>query len=224
LEKSLLKKPNKDFSDAFLAVVPYYTPGVVPPTIPLWAETSAIWAIRLAKALSVASMFLTTAGNEAQYSLDIYLGGVLMASREDETNTNPQVVAPALADFASPDPNDPCGDFSNFSNNLSEGYSRVGRWMSKTEYEAMKTTGKVQEGLGGSTRVAFPASPNTYRNAPLGDRYVEFNVPTSSLKPHSQGTMQIPGPNSLYGRIATSKGNTIEMPDFHDMIDYGDCR
>ena len=60
----------------------------------------------------VASMFLTTAGNEAQFTLDNYLAGVLMASSDNDSKTNPQVVVPALADFAgTPNPEDLCNDY-----------------------------------------------------------------------------------------------------------------
>jgi hypothetical protein len=41
---------------------------------------------------------------------------------------------------------------------------RVGRWMSRAEYNAMLATGTVQEGAGGNAYVAFPADPASYRS------------------------------------------------------------
>lgn len=84
--------------------------------------------------------------------------------------------------------------------------TRVGRWMSGEELAKMRRSGKVQEGGGGQTRVANPAHPHTYRTPPAGDVYVEFDVPTHRLKPHSQGTSRIPGPNSPDARAAARAG------------------
>jgi|GEM_PF-1155080 len=61
--------------------------------------------------------------------------------------------------------------------------TRVGRWMSQAEYNAMKASGKVQESITGTTHVANPADKSAFfRQARSGDMYVEFNVPASSLK------------------------------------------
>ncbi|MFI1414859.1 RHS repeat-associated core domain-containing protein [Streptomyces sp. NPDC020707] len=88
-----------------------------------------------------------------------------------------------------------------------DGLVRVGRWMSKTEYEAMVRTGMVQEGAGGTTYVAHPANPEAYRRqAAQGTGYVEFNVPSSSLYPAGEpGWAQIPGPNSMQARLAVRR-------------------
>ncbi len=86
------------------------------------------------------------------------------------------------------------------------GTTRVGRWMSREELAKMQRSGKVQAGGGGQTRVAHPAHPNAYRNPPAGDVYVEFDVPTYRLKPHSQGTSRIPGPLSPDARAAARAG------------------
>jgi RHS repeat-associated protein len=88
--------------------------------------------------------------------------------------------------------------------------TRVGRWMSPPEHEAMINTGMVQEGAGGTTYVAHPADPAAYgQQAAPGSRYVEFDVPRSSLAPAGkEGWAQIPGPNSLYGRLANMRGLT----------------
>lgn len=87
--------------------------------------------------------------------------------------------------------------------------------MSPDELAKMKKTGRVQEGAGGQTRVADPANPNTYRNVPPGDKYVEFDVPASRIKPHSKGTGRIPGPNSPDARSTARRGSDVskfEMP------------
>jgi hypothetical protein len=62
------------------------------------------------------------------------------------------------------------------------GSVRVGRWMSSSEYQAMKSTGKVQAGAGNMTYVAKPATSSAYaRQAKPGSVYVEFNVPAGRV-------------------------------------------
>jgi hypothetical protein len=89
--------------------------------------------------------------------------------------------------------------------------TRVGRWMSAEEHDSMTDTGLVQEGGGGTTYVANPADPAAYeREAATGSRYVEFDVPEDSLAPASkEGWAQIPGPNSIRGRLAAMQGKPI---------------
>jgi len=89
---------------------------------------------------------------------------------------------------------------------------RVGRHMSPDELDKMRSSGRVQEGGGGQTRVADPADPNAYRNAPEGDVYVEFDVPADRVLPHSQGTGRIPGPNSPDARVPGRNSSDYEMP------------
>jgi RHS repeat-associated protein len=86
--------------------------------------------------------------------------------------------------------------------------TRVGRWMSKDEYDNMVSTGMVQEGAGGTTYVASPADPASYgRQAAPGTGYAEFDVPSSSLYPAGEpGWAQIPGPDSLRSRLAERRG------------------
>jgi RHS repeat-associated protein len=88
----------------------------------------------------------------------------------------------------------------------------VGRHMSADELSAMRQTGRVQEGGGGQTRVADPASRDTYKNAPKGDIYVEFSVPASRVLPHSDGTGRIAGPNSPDARVPGRNAKDFEMP------------
>lgn len=82
--------------------------------------------------------------------------------------------------------------------------TRVGRWMSATEFKTMNETGRVVEGAGGRTYVVNPADPAAFTGAGRGSSiYAEFNVPTSVLKPGSKLEWSvIPGPNvttRLYG-------------------------
>jgi hypothetical protein len=81
--------------------------------------------------------------------------------------------------------------------------TRVGRWMSKAEYDTMSATGRVVEGAGGRTYVIRPPNPASYTGARPGSVYAEFNVPSGVLKPGSKPDWAvIPGPNvttRIYG-------------------------
>uniref|UniRef100_UPI002017D470 TreTu family toxin n=1 Tax=Chitinivorax sp. B TaxID=2502235 RepID=UPI002017D470 len=98
--------------------------------------------------------------------------------------------------------------------------TRVGRWMSEAEHEAMKASGKVQESLSGTTHVANPADASAFMSqAKPGSVYIEFNVPTSSLKATNEGWAKVIGPNSLEGRLAARKGLPIpQMPEVTDIV------
>ena len=90
--------------------------------------------------------------------------------------------------------------------------------MSIDEYKAMQSTGKVQMSPeGNTTYVANPADPNAFRGAPTGSVYVEFDVPTSSVKAAGNSMWgQIPGPGSnldKYDQILKGAQPIIEMPD-----------
>jgi hypothetical protein len=89
--------------------------------------------------------------------------------------------------------------------------TRVGRWMSPAEHEAMTNTGVVQEGAGGVTNVASPADPTAYmQQAMSGSRYVEFDVPEDSLAQGGKiGWATIRGPNSFWARAGLA---LPEMP------------
>lgn len=92
---------------------------------------------------------------------------------------------------------------------------RVGRWMGRDEYDKMVKTGMVQEGRGGVTYVAFPATPEAYRGPAKPDTgYVEFDVPEDSL--YSAGDprwMRMSTPDGQPGRIARLKNLPIpELP------------
>lgn len=76
------------------------------------------------------------------------------------------------------------------------GTTRVGRWMSPTEFKKMSDSNKVVEGAGGRTYVVRPANPGAF-NPPRGSTiYAEFDVPSKVLKPASKPEWAvIPGPN-----------------------------
>ncbi|PIF92992.1 RHS repeat-associated protein [Acidovorax sp. 62] len=93
--------------------------------------------------------------------------------------------------------------------------TRVGRWMSQAELDAMKASGRVQESFSGTTHVATPTNASAFINqAKPGSVYVEFNVPSSSLRATNEGWSKIIGPNSLEGRLAGRKGLPLpQMPE-----------
>jgi hypothetical protein len=96
------------------------------------------------------------------------------------------------------------------------GWIRVGRWMSEEELADMRATNMMQEstGGGGGSWVASPASPSAYNAAKPGSVYVEFDVPAGSLKPAGSGWARIPGPNSVEGRLAVRKGESVpQLPE-----------
>ena len=92
--------------------------------------------------------------------------------------------------------------------------TRIGRWMSQAEYKKLLETGTVPESFSGTTHVASPANVNAFgKQAKPGSIYVEFDVPSTSIKPTSNGWAKITGPNSLEGRLALKKGLALpEMP------------
>ena len=98
--------------------------------------------------------------------------------------------------------------------------ARVGRWMSQVEYDAMKFSGRVQESFSGTTHVANPADAAAFINqAKPGSLYVEFNVPMSSLRATNEGWSKVIGPNSLEGRLAARKGQSVpQMPIATDIF------
>ena len=90
--------------------------------------------------------------------------------------------------------------------------TRVGRWMGHDEHAAMVKTGHVQVGSGGTTSVASPPNARSYMTqARPGSHYVEFDVPTGSLRPGgAPGWSQIPSPDNLmWGKLAPQKGYPV---------------
>ncbi len=88
--------------------------------------------------------------------------------------------------------------------------TRVGRWMNADEQAAMTQTGRVQPNINGAGHqsVAHPANIESYMmTAKPGTRYVEFDVPSSSLvQGGKEGWAVIPGPDSIHTRLAQSRG------------------
>lgn len=101
-----------------------------------------------------------------------------------------------------------------------ENMTTVGRWMSPAELAKMQKTGKVQESYSGTTHVANPADAEAFiKQTRTGNNYVEFDVPTSSLRQTNEGWAQIAGPNSLFGRLAAKKGQAApQMPNAENII------
>lgn len=80
-----------------------------------------------------------------------------------------------------------------------QGVTRVGRWMSPAEHDAMVASGKVQESwLKGVTSVSNPPDPSKWVRQTSGTRYVEFDVPTSAVRGAGDNS-KIYGPSSLFG-------------------------
>ncbi|MGB8454137.1 MAG: hypothetical protein WCD89_17635, partial [Anaerocolumna sp.] len=95
--------------------------------------------------------------------------------------------------------------------NISKGGSdttRVGRWMSESEYQKMVDTEYVQKPYNADqSYVANPASYDAYfKSASKGSVYVEFDVPASSIRQTKDIWATIPGPNSLYSKLQVNKG------------------
>lgn len=88
------------------------------------------------------------------------------------------------------------------------GLTRVGRWMSAEEHGAMTESGMVQPGRTGVSNVAHPADVEAYmRQAAPGSRYLEFDVPESSLvRGGKDGWATIPGPDSIFSRLKIQRG------------------
>ncbi|AGY56694.1 hypothetical protein [Gloeobacter kilaueensis] len=90
---------------------------------------------------------------------------------------------------------------------------RVGRWMGRKEYEAMLSSGTVQESYSGTTHVTFPASPNSFHKPSQTSIYVEFDVPDLAIVKTQEGWAKIIGPNTIQGRNAKRKGQPVpQMP------------
>lgn len=108
---------------------------------------------------------------------------------------------------------------ASMAKEVARGFKTVGRWMSKEEHELMLSTNKVQESLSGTTHVANPANPEAFiKQAKAGSRYIEFNVPASSVKSTGDIWAKIIGPNTVESKLAIKKGLApIEMPSASDI-------
>jgi hypothetical protein len=82
--------------------------------------------------------------------------------------------------------------------------------MNTAELEKMQKAGRVQEGTNGVTSITVPPNPAAYKNAPPGDVFVEFNVPSDSVRALTEnGWAKIYGPNNFIGEYY----GVSEMPE-----------
>lgn len=85
--------------------------------------------------------------------------------------------------------------------------TRVGRWMGEAEHAAMMETKMVQQSYTGTTHVASPANPLAFQSqAKPGSLYVEFDVPSASVRATQEGWGKILGPNTVEARLAIKQG------------------
>jgi hypothetical protein len=95
--------------------------GVTLAPDPNQAAMLGLGVLRRSPWFAAAAPFLGMVGGavgERQFFTALYLTVItgtigLMASSKDDSGTTPQVVGLAMADFANPDPNDPCNDLDN---------------------------------------------------------------------------------------------------------------
>ena len=88
----------------------------------------------------------------------------------------------------------------------------VGRWMNEGEYNKMVATKEIQPSPNNPQvkHVAYPSDPNAFgRQAPNGSLYVEFDIPSGSVKSAGSGWGRIPGPGSPESRLSQSHGNGV---------------
>lgn len=88
----------------------------------------------------------------------------------------------------------------------------VGRWMNEGEYNKMVATKEIQPSPNNPQvkHVAYPSDPNAFgRQAPNGSLYVEFDIPSGSVKSAGSGWGRIPGPGSPESRLSQSRGNGV---------------
>jgi hypothetical protein len=86
---------------------------------------------------------------------------------------------------------------------------RVGRWMSRAEYDAMVAAGRVQPTAAGldMKHVTAPPDPDAFRAAPSGSVFAEFDVVDAQVAPGGHPSWLILyGANSTLGRLAARRG------------------
>ena len=89
-----------------------------------------------------------------------------------------------------------------------ESMTRVGRWMSREEYDKMVKTGYVQKPYNAAqSYVAHPADINAFKKqASPGSVYVEFDIPSQAIKRTKDTWATVPGPDSIYSKLNELKG------------------
>jgi len=91
-------------------------------------------------------------------------------------------------------------------------FAKVGRWMGDLEYQKMLNSDTVQESLSGTTYVADNIN-GFIQQAKKGSKYIEFDVPKSSIKSTKDSWYKVLGPNTTEARLMKRKGLPIpEMP------------
>jgi hypothetical protein len=86
----------------------------------------------------------------------------------------------------------------------------------------MEATGMLQEGAGGRVYVVYPTDPASFeRQARRGSRYVEFDVPSESLRPGGKDDwFYISGPGDLLAsRLAARRGTAPpQLPTVENVV------
>ena len=93
---------------------------------------------------------------------------------------------------------------------------RVGRWMTRAEYDATVAAGRLQPTLDGREmkHIVAPPDPDSFRAADAGSVFAEFDVDdVQMVSGGRQGWLIFYGPNCIHGRQAVQRGqNVTEMP------------
>ncbi len=93
---------------------------------------------------------------------------------------------------------------------------RVGRWMSRAEYDAMVQAGRLLPTLRGEDmkHVTLPPSSQEFRSAPKGRVFAEFDIIDAYTSPGGKaGWLIVYGANSFLGQIALRGGLPhVELP------------
>ncbi len=99
---------------------------------------------------------------------------------------------------------------------------RVGRWMSRAEYDAMAMADRMQPTLDGREmkHVTAPPDRSSFRAAEAGSVFVEFDTVDAQMATGGkQGWYIVYGPNSFHGRNATRNGRAVAaLPDVKNVI------
>ncbi|GAA3882293.1 hypothetical protein GCM10022227_44850 [Streptomyces sedi] len=217
--------PQADVDERFYAIV---TDLVGAPTELLddrghvvWRARTTVWGLRAGGGRDTAASVSTPLRFPGQYE-DTETGWHYNVHRHYDPRTARYTSPDPLGLDPSPNPTGYVHNPLTWADPLGLDMSRVGRWMGDAEYQAMLDTGYVQAGSGGqSTYVAFPSDQTAYgRQAAPGSLYVEFDVPSDSLRTAGEpGWRQIPGPdNQLYTRLNARRGlPPPEMPRFENI-------
>jgi hypothetical protein len=93
--------------------------------------------------------------------------------------------------------------------------TRVGQWMSKTEYERFLKTGEIPR-----TNVLMKGMDGYIKQANKGDYYVEFDIDPSLLVPKNEelGWALVKPKNQIYIKLYQNKGLTLPDPTGTNII------